>query len=68
MILESINLIQSQEALRTYVLPTQEALKQHIKFSTHQSICWMKAPVRELPDPANWGWKRSYSYWLGIVM
>ena len=41
--------------MRTYVPPTQEALKQHIKFDTHQSICWMKVPTQELPDPANWG-------------
>jgi len=45
--------------------PTQEALRQHIKRATYQTACWRKAliPVQDLPDPPNWGWKRSDNGW-----
>jgi len=45
--------------------PTQEALRQHVKRATYQTACWKKAliPVQDLPDPANWGWKRSDNGW-----
>ena len=34
----------------------------------YQSICWKKAliPMQELPDPANWGWKRSDTGWESL--
>jgi len=37
------------------LLPTQEALRQHVKCATYQTACWKKAPilVQDLPDPAN---------------
>ena len=45
--------------------PTQEVLKQHIKRARYQSICWKKAltAMQELPDPANWGWKKNTTGW-----
>ena len=45
--------------------PTCEVLKQHIKRARYQSICWKRAltPMQELPDPANWGWRKTSTGW-----
>ena len=45
--------------------PTCEVLKQHIKRARYQSICWNRAltPMQELPDPANWGWRKTSVGW-----
>ena len=47
------------------ILPTQEALRQHIKRAVYQANCWGKALISEqdLPDPANWGWERIDDGW-----
>ena len=45
--------------------PTLEVLKQHTKRAIYQSYCWNRAlfPQQELPDPADWGWKKGPTGW-----
>ncbi len=43
--------------------PTQEALKQHTRRAIYQAYCWNRALLaqQELPNPADWGWKKENS-------
>ncbi len=46
--------------------PTQAALTQHTRRAIYQAVhCWGQALVAmpELPDPGNWGWKKSSTGW-----
>lgn len=49
------------------ILPTREALKQHIQRASHQvDFCWgqMMVCTPELPSPSEWGWVCSDNGWV----
>ncbi len=50
--------------------PTQEALKQHTRRAIYQEYCWNRALLaqQELPNPADWGWKKGELHELGTTV
>ena len=42
------------------ILPTQAALKQHIKHTCYQANCWNQALIMdpEMTEPSDWGWTK----------
>ncbi len=54
--------IQKARSLENFP-PTQEALNQHTRRAIYQAYCWNRALLaqQELPNPADWGWKKENS-------
>eukprot|EP00057_Strongylocentrotus_purpuratus_P023508 XP_011677982.1 PREDICTED: Golgi apparatus protein 1-like [Strongylocentrotus purpuratus] len=50
--------------------PTQAALKQHIKRTCYQAICWNQTLTKnpEMPEPSDWGWTNETTGTLSCLM